>query len=97
MLTPNKAEWATQRFQTDGRMRVWADTLHAIDLVGDLTYFSGSTGAEVTKPIALCVAHFFNHQTHHRGQIHCLLSQAGLGQNVPSLDIHQISRVAGDA
>jgi uncharacterized damage-inducible protein DinB len=23
------------------------------------------------------VAHFFNHQTHHRGQIHCMLTQAG--------------------
>jgi uncharacterized damage-inducible protein DinB len=21
--------------------------------------------------------HFFNHQTHHRGQVHCMLTQAG--------------------
>ena len=75
--TRNRAEWTTQRFQTDGRMRVWADKLTAVDLVGDLTYFSGATQAEVTKPTALCVIHFFNHQIHHRGQIHAMLTAAG--------------------
>ena len=24
-----------------------------------------------------CVTHMFNHQTHHRGQVHCMLTQAG--------------------
>jgi len=24
------------------------------------------------------VAHFFNHQTHHRGQVHCLITQQGV-------------------
>ena len=24
------------------------------------------------------VDHFFNHQTHHRGQAHCLITQAGV-------------------
>jgi uncharacterized damage-inducible protein DinB len=27
--------------------------------------------------MALCVAHFFNHQTHHRGQVHAMLTAAG--------------------
>ena len=31
----------------------------------------------MVKPRALCVLHFFNHQTHHRGQAHALLTRAG--------------------
>jgi uncharacterized damage-inducible protein DinB len=31
----------------------------------------------VSKPRALLVAHMFNHQTHHRGQVHAMLTAAG--------------------
>ena len=51
----------------DGSIRSW--------LEGDLTWYSGAAGREVTKPKGLLVAHLFNHQTHHRGQVHCLLTQ----------------------
>ncbi len=27
--------------------------------------------------VSLLVVHFFNHQIHHRGQVHCMLTQAG--------------------
>ena len=27
--------------------------------------------------MAGCVVHFFNHQTHHRGQVHAMLTNAG--------------------
>lgn len=38
----------------------------------------------------------FNHQTHHRGQIHCLLTQAGL-KDLPPMDvIFFIRELAGD-
>lgn len=56
----------------------WAGMLDAAWLQGDLTYFSGAAGREITKPKALLVTHLFNHQTHHRGQVHCMLTQAGL-------------------
>jgi len=46
-------------------------------LVGTHTHVSPSLGREVTTPRWLLVSHFFNHQTHHRGQIHCMLTQAG--------------------
>jgi uncharacterized damage-inducible protein DinB len=45
--------------------------------LGDLGWFSGAMGREVTKPKALLVLHMFNHQTHHRGQIHAMLTTAG--------------------
>jgi uncharacterized damage-inducible protein DinB len=76
-LTPTAAEWATQRFRMDGRIQLWADRLKCVDLTGDVSWFSGSVMADVTRPRALCVTHFFNHQTHHRGQIHAMLTAAG--------------------
>ena len=38
----------------------------------------------------LVLAHFFNHQTHHRGQVHVMLSQTGI--KPPSLDMHRAIR-----
>jgi uncharacterized damage-inducible protein DinB len=38
----------------------------------------------------LVVPHFFNHQTHHRGQAHGLLSMLGLGKRTPVLDLHRV-------
>jgi len=56
----------------------WASGIEAAWLEGDLTWFSGAAGREVTKPKGVLVAHMFNHQTHHRGQVHCLLTQCGV-------------------
>ena len=55
----------------------WAEKLDPQWLEGDLTWYSGAAKREVTRPKALLVAHFFNHQTHHRGQVHCMLTQCG--------------------
>ena len=55
----------------------WADALDPAWLVGDLTWYSGAQKREVTKPKSQLVMHFFNHETHHRGQVHCMLTQAG--------------------
>lgn len=84
-LTPSVAEWATLRFQTDGRIQLWADGLKSVDLTGELTWFSGSIMADVAKPRSMCVTHFFNHQTHHRGQLHGMLTAAGL--SLPATDL----------
>jgi uncharacterized damage-inducible protein DinB len=32
---------------------------------------------ELCKPRSFLVAHFFNHQTHHRGQAHALITASG--------------------
>jgi uncharacterized damage-inducible protein DinB len=55
----------------------WAEGLGSDWLAGTLTYFSPSLGHQTSQPRWLFVSHFFNHQTHHRGQIHCMLTQAG--------------------
>jgi len=46
-------------------------------LAEDLTWFSGAANREVRAPLRLLVTHFFNHQTHHRGQVHAMLTAAG--------------------
>jgi uncharacterized damage-inducible protein DinB len=61
----------------DARILVWAGSLTDADCAGMLTWMSGGAGRELTKSRALCITHMFNHQTHHRGQIHAMLTAAG--------------------
>jgi len=63
----------------------WAERLDPAWLESDLTWFSGATGRELTRPKALLVTHMFNHQTHHRGQVHCLLTQCGAKPGITDL------------
>ena len=55
----------------------WADGVDQAWLEADQTYYSGISKRDLTRPRWLIVTHMFNHQTHHRGQIHCMLTQAG--------------------
>lgn len=68
--------WAARRAM-DTEILDWADALTAADLEGDLSWYSGATGRDMVRPKALCVLHLFNHQTHHRGQVHAMLTAAG--------------------
>jgi uncharacterized damage-inducible protein DinB len=68
---------ARERAAFDQVIIDWAAALDPSWLEGDLTWFSGGAGRELIMPKALLVTHLFNHQTHHRGQVHCLLTQAG--------------------
>ena len=75
------AQWEAlkaARAADDARIEAWAARLAPAELEGALTWFSGATGREMTKPRWLCVAHMFNHQTHHRGQAHALLTRLGV-------------------
>jgi len=46
------------------------------EIDGDLVY-RDTTGAEQRRDRALCLMQVFNHQTHHRGQVHAMLTAAG--------------------
>jgi uncharacterized damage-inducible protein DinB len=70
-------ELAQARTACDAAILEWADNLHDSWLAGDLTWMSGAAGRELTRPRALLVTHMFNHQTHHRGQVHAMLTAAG--------------------
>ena len=74
---PEWNELKQQRQATDQALIVWASELTPAAIEGDFTYFSTAAGREITRPRWLFVTHLFNHQTHHRGQVHCLLTQFG--------------------
>lgn len=69
--------WRAERQAADRRFLSWADGVQVVDLEGDLTWYSGAAGREVSRPLAGLVVHMFNHQTHHRGQVHAMLTAAG--------------------
>lgn len=73
----DKQHWLDDRRRMDQRIVRWAGTLRQMDMVGPLVWHSPSLNKTMTKPTALCIAHFFNHQTHHRGQLHAMLTAAG--------------------
>ncbi|HUO54759.1 MAG TPA: DinB family protein [Rhodoblastus sp.] len=82
------ADWdvlTRRRVELDERIIGWADGLRAGDLDGDLVWVSGLMGGAVRRPRWIAVAHMFNHQTHHRGQVHALLT--GLGARPQDTDL----------
>jgi uncharacterized damage-inducible protein DinB len=58
-------------------------------LASSIRYVSNA-GVEAEDPVSVLLPHYFNHQTHHRGQVHGLLSQTGVAP--PSLDLHRVLR-----
>ncbi len=66
------------RPKLDARIEAWASAVTQGDLDGDLEWYSGASGRDMSKPYALCVIQLFNHQTHHRGQVHAMLTAAGV-------------------
>ena len=71
------AALTADRVAADARIEAWAACVPAGWLGEDLTWFSGAAQREKTKPLDLLVVHFFNHQTHHRGQVHAMLTAMG--------------------
>jgi len=80
-FTSDIEHWAAARQEADQAILAWAHRLSDPALGADLSWYSAAAGRDITrditKPLGMCIAHFFNHQTHHRGQLHVLLTQAG--------------------
>ena len=70
-------EMQTKRAEIDAGIEAWASELTEDGLAGEMTWFSGIAQREVTAPRSVVLIHMFNHQTHHRGQAHALLTAAG--------------------
>ena len=71
-------EFCGQRAAMDREVLDWAGQLDAAWFAEDLVWFSGALGREISRPRTVIVMHLFNHQTHHRGQIHAMLTAAGV-------------------
>jgi uncharacterized damage-inducible protein DinB len=76
-LYPDWNNLKSERKAFDQTMIDWADKVDDGWLGADQTYYSGATKREWTRPRWLLITHMFNHQTHHRGQVHSMLTQAG--------------------
>lgn len=72
------AELQTERARTDDAIDACVAALSEDRLSSTLRFVSMSNPQPRELPLWVAVQHFFNHQTHHRGQITALMEQAGL-------------------
>lgn len=73
------------RLAEDGRIVAYVDGLDDTRIAGTISYRRVSSPEQFVQQLAPALAHWFNHQTHHRGQAHVLLT--GLGQPSTELDL----------
>ncbi len=93
---PQLAELRSARIAEDQRIIDWIASLSEADLAGTFTYTPITSPQPVTQRLGPAVAHMFNHQTHHRGQLHSILTK--LGQSSLTLDLISFQRTeAGKA
>ena len=69
----------------DRRIVDFVDGLDDGRIAGTIKYRRVSTPEEFEQQLAPALAHWFNHQTHHRGHVHALLT--GLVGEAPELDL----------
>jgi uncharacterized damage-inducible protein DinB len=84
LLYEDLAMLRQQRQQLDATIEAWAADLTTSDLTHVLRY-ANTKGIVAERHFGNLVLHFFNHQTHHRGQVTTLLHQAG--QDVGPTDL----------
>jgi len=77
------AELHVHRKMLDGVIEHWVAAL-TVQHLQHVLHYRNSQGA-MAKRLSLLLLHFFNHQTHHRGQASTLLSQAGVDVGVTDL------------
>jgi len=76
----------------DRRIVGFVDGLDDGRIAGTIKYRRVSSPEEFEQQLAPALAHWFNHQTHHRGQVHALLT--GLVGQAPELDLLIFQRLS---
>lgn len=89
ILFESFVELRAARLEMDERIEGFFGALPPGFLERSLRYVNNA-GIDTTDPAWVILPHFFNHQTHHRAQVHTLLSQ--LGHDPPVLDLHRVLR-----
>ncbi len=84
------SELRRERSALDAEIGRWAAGITEEMLRGKLRFTSIADPRPREHDMWICVTHFFNHQTHHRGQLTALLSQVGKDYGVTDL-IHLAS------
>ncbi len=70
-------EFKALRVRRDAEIESWAKRLGGRDLAGNVAWYPPGGAGRIEMPKTLCVIQLFNHQTHHRGQVHALLTGFG--------------------
>ena len=73
ILYDNFAELRSARRTEDARIGQFIATLTDGDLEKTIRYRTVVNPQDIEQLLARALDHFFNHQTHHRGQAHALL------------------------
>ena len=85
VLYPDLASLKPAREIEDEKVITWIGQLSDADIAGRFTYTSISDMRTISQRLEPALSHLFNHQTHHRGQAHAILT--GLGKRAPVLDL----------
>lgn len=83
-LAPTVRALRDYRSALDQLILAWVGTLTQQQMGARLDY-QNMAGIVQSRPFAALLQHFFNHQTHHRGQATTLLFQAGVDVGVTDL------------
>lgn len=75
------------RMQLDADIELFFARLDPAWLTGEIVYINNA-GQEMRDERLSLALHLFNHQTHHRGQVHACLSATPVAP--PSLDLHRL-------
>lgn len=92
------ADWQElreRRRAIDATILGWADAFDPGPVTGDLNWYSGAAGRDVSAPLGVVLTHFFNHATHHRGQVHAMLTAAGAAPEDTDLFLMPAAEWAG--
>lgn len=88
----NPSDWEASkalRLQRNEEIEAWSARLRDADLNGMLVWYPGDGSTRIEKPKTLVAVQLFNHQTHHRGQVHAMLTAAGADPE--PTDIHLLA------
>jgi uncharacterized damage-inducible protein DinB len=93
ILFEQLADLRAAREEQDRIIIAFVEGLHAADLQRAVRYRRVTSPDMFEQPIAPALGHLLNHQTHHRGQVHAILT--GLQGQAPELDLLLYQRLAG--
>ncbi|KZL12514.1 DinB family protein [Pseudovibrio axinellae] len=92
-MTGDFATLREKRALLDTRICSVIDQMQEKDFLRTIIYRTVRKPLVMQQPLGAALFHFFNHQTHHRGQVHAMLTQ--LGRSPAALDMIYFQRETG--
>ena len=83
-LHPDWQDLRQTRDALDAAVELWLADMSP-DFLLSTMHYTNTKGVQRVHPAWQAMTHFFNHQTHHRGQVTTLLAQAGVDMGVTDL------------